>query len=248
MSCLFSLGQGGAFLEANFLNGERLDTSKSMITVKKSSHRESVMESSMKPQSSAMSDHSSVKGSPKVIREWLMSLQRDSHVSRSQLRGFTKQKTTNAISGRKPSRSFAEYDHNSHCWRTYQASFITNTLAEYSETWPKWGSMQNGVVSRHAHQRIVFLGLVCGCWPRPGASDGTFFHMKPEWELETVKKHKARGVRKGTYLRCVTATEFTASPTPTLAETLMTWPIGQSALKPLEMGKFREWLKQHGVS
>ncbi len=29
-------------------------------------------------------------------------------------------------------------------------------------------------------------------------------------------------------------------------EWLMGWPIGQTALKPLETGKYREWLQQHG--
>jgi hypothetical protein len=33
---------------------------------------------------------------------------------------------------------------------------------------------------------------------------------------------------------------------PDWVEWLMGWPIGQTALKPLETGKYREWLQQHG--
>lgn len=35
-------------------------------------------------------------------------------------------------------------------------------------------------------------------------------------------------------------------PTPELCEYYMGWPIGTTALKPLEMGKFQEWLLRHG--
>ena len=40
--------------------------------------------------------------------------------------------------------SFAMYDRNSHSWKTPQCSFLEG-LGEYSETWPKWGIMRNGV-------------------------------------------------------------------------------------------------------
>jgi hypothetical protein len=35
---------------------------------------------------------------------------------------------------------------------------------------------------------------------------------------------------------------------PMWVEWLMGWPIGWTALQPLEMDRFREWLKQHGDS
>ena len=35
---------------------------------------------------------------------------------------------------------------------------------------------------------------------------------------------------------------------PTWVEWLMGWPLGWTALEPLEMDKFREWLEQHGSS
>ncbi len=36
------------------------------------------------------------------------------------------------------------------------------------------------------------------------------------------------------------------APSPSAHEYLMGWPTGWSALEPLEMGKFRSWLQQHG--
>lgn len=34
---------------------------------------------------------------------------------------------------------------------------------------------------------------------------------------------------------------------PAWVEWLMGWPIGHTDLKPLEMGKYQEWLRQHGI-
>ena len=55
-----------------------------MNTASECSGKESQMESCTKPQYSAISDHSLIKGSPQDIRDWLMLLPAAFPVSRSQ--------------------------------------------------------------------------------------------------------------------------------------------------------------------
>ena len=44
------------------------------------------------------------------------------------------------------SEPFAHFDHATCSWRTYQVSLLTLTWDEYSETWPRAGTMRNGIV------------------------------------------------------------------------------------------------------
>lgn len=126
--------------------------SSSMITVSALSLKESTMASSTTRQYSAISEHSSVKGTPKAIREWLMSLQADSPVSPSPLQESKPEQTIAETCGPKPSQYFASYNHDSRTWRTCQVCLLTNMPDEYSETWPRAGLMLNGV-----------------CYPQPNA-------------------------------------------------------------------------------
>ena len=119
--------------------------SSSMITVSALSLKESTMGSSTKRPSSAISKHSSVMGTPTHIREWLMSLQADSHASPFPLQESKPEQTIAETCGPKPSPYFASYNHDSRTWRTSQVCLLTNTLDEYSETWPKAGLMLDGV-------------------------------------------------------------------------------------------------------
>jgi len=52
--------------------------------------------------------------------------------------------------GRRRIESFAKYDRPSRSWKTYRDydRGSTDTLVEYSETWPKQGIMRSGIVSR----------------------------------------------------------------------------------------------------
>ena len=56
-----------------------------------------------------------------------------------------------------------------------------------------------------------------------------------------VRKNHADGNIQEQSARC-----FSRMITPTSNEILMQWPKGWSGLKPLETGKFREWLREHG--
>jgi hypothetical protein len=114
-------------------------------TANESYNKGSVMASSTTLQYSAISTHSLLTGTPTHIREWLMSLPQGSHANLSASPGNDKAQTTAETCGRKQLMSFAEYDHDSRSWKTSQVCLLTNTLDEYSETWPKAGLMLDGV-------------------------------------------------------------------------------------------------------
>lgn len=64
--------------------------------------------------------------------------------------------------------SFARYDHDACSWKTAQCSLLEDSDG-YSETWPKWGSMRNGVaypLPTRAHRTGV---TGSGLWPTPNA-------------------------------------------------------------------------------
>ncbi len=68
--------------------------------------------------------------------------------------------------------SFANYDPVTCSWKTSQRSFIAE-LALYSATWPRSGTVRNGIASRLPPlvRRISATGSTS--WPTPNATDGS---------------------------------------------------------------------------
>jgi|SRR5579862_19714 len=56
--------------------------------------------------------------------------------------------------------------------------------------------------------------------------------------------YHARSMQK--WPACRAFVQAFGEPTPVIHEWLMAWPIGWSALKPLETDKFQSWLRRHG--
>lgn len=81
--------------------------------------------------------------------------------------------------GRKSSDLLARYDHGSSSWKTYQICFLAQLTdpadgsAEFSETWPRSGSMRNGIVSRLPTLAHCTNATACGSSliPTPTACD-----------------------------------------------------------------------------
>ena len=113
--------------------------------VKKSSSKESPTLFWMPPPSLGTSESLSQRGTPNHIRDWLMSLRLDSHVSPSQSPGKDSESMTQETCGQPPLSVFASFDRDTHSWRTSQACLFTTTLNKYSEIWPKAGTIVNGV-------------------------------------------------------------------------------------------------------
>ena len=67
--------------------------------------------------------------------------------------------------------SFVRYDHDTRLWRTHQHSLLGG-LDEYSETWPRWGSMRNGECSARTASGHPTFGNESGLWPTPNCPNG----------------------------------------------------------------------------
>lgn len=198
--------------------------------------------------------------------------------------------------------SFAKYDRDSSSWKTAQCSLLVGS-DEFSETWPRWGSMRNGesyprqipVLHTSANESGLWQTPVAddaierkaGKWnsrgepklsaevklfptpcaidagsgrinksPSPGAAERPTLAMmarKNLWPTPTAGNSHASGrldewggSRSRERMRSlVTTQELTGLLNPDWEEWLMGWPIGWTALKPLETARYREWLQQH---
>lgn len=69
----------------------------------------------------------------------------------------------------------------------------------------------------------------------PNATDGA------KWSKQTQAEREA----KGQQVRLCHQLDAGGALNPTWVEWLMGWPLGWTALQPLEMDRFREWLQQH---
>ena len=135
------------------------------------------------------------------------------------------EKAPEADSGLNTSEPFAHYDHNISWWRMSQVSLITMHLDEFSETWPKAGTMRNGIV----YPQQTLGGATCadgyGYVPTPTASD---------WKKNsTTTKYANRKIQSFATWLCRTCLCGTNQhrPEPAFAEYVMGYPIGWTDLK-----------------
>jgi len=205
-------------------------------TVRKSSGPESGMASSTMLLSSEIYDSSTSGTRLNMLDEFILSLG-DSPASHSLSLVRTREQRTSEICGPQLSNQLASYDRSSRSWKTSQISLLTNTLDEYSETWPKSGMIVNGILYRRPSLVHPISEKESGYWPTPRTSDGNTPASKRiinaknkqgEFQLrEAVIGDKSAGLLN-----------------PTWVEWLMGWPIGWTDLNVLEMdGSFKLWLE-----
>jgi hypothetical protein len=164
--------------------------------------------------------------------------------------------------------SFAKYDHDTSTWRTVQCSLLGDSDV-FSETWPRWGSMSNGVSYLRPIPALPICVIESGLWPTPtvcgnynrkgvskSSGDGLATAVRMwrtpnasdanKWSKQSLEERKA----KGQQIRLNTQVSPDGSKAgllnPDWIEWLMGWPIGWTELKPLAMARFQEWQQQHG--
>ena len=120
--------------------------------------------------------------------------------------------------------SLARFDLDSSSWKTPQCSLIEG-LDEFSETWPAWGSMRNGVSWGRTTPALPTSEKESGSWPTPRATQAMCYGKagipNSQCRLEDVVANfptpmasdcEARGGHRG---NLDTLTSFTkAFPTP----------------------------------
>lgn len=147
-------------------------------------------------------------------------------------------------------------------WKTVQCSLLGDSES-YSETWPRWGLMHDGVSFLRPTPALRTCGNESGLWPtptvhgnynRPGASATSGMGLASAvrlWPTPSAGNAKWNGSMQewGGSWNWVRQEdpELARGPlNPQWVEWLMGWPIGWTDLKPLGTAKFHEWRQQHG--
>jgi hypothetical protein len=196
--------------------------------------------------------------------ELLMSYRADFHAKTSQLQT---QKVTDLMAkgqecGERWQGLLARLDPNTLLWKTVQCSLFED-LTESLQTWPRWGSMQNGVCWEQPMLEQITKGTEFGLsekMPTPNSWDAKRGPMSKEL-METGKhqvslvtyvkhnpkkwgtpkaqdsRHALRDRGKGNLGEQVSGLHNSGKLNPLWTEWLMGWLIGWTDLKPLEMDK-----------
>ena len=72
--------------------------------------------------------------------------------------------------GEKWRGSFAKYNPATSLWKTAQCSLLADS-DEFSETWPQWGLMRNGVAYQRQIPALTISANESGLWPTPCVAD-----------------------------------------------------------------------------
>ena len=143
--------------------------------------------------------------------------------------------------GEKWQGSFTKYDPDLRSWKTHQCSLLGD-LELFSETWPKWGLMQDGECWDLSMLDLQRTEIDCGLLPAPLATDwketGKVKRQAENWRDKNFRHQK----RPAMYY----AHSYNAPMPVTFTEYLMGFPLEWTDLKPLETHKFHNWRQQHG--
>lgn len=174
-------------------------------------------------------------------------------------------------SGRSSHESLTKYSPATSSWKTAQLSLLAGS-DEFSETWPRWGSMHDGECWEQPTQGLRTAASESGLWQTPVADDSVDRKrgkwnsrgepklsaqvLHPEyWPTPTVcgnynrkgaSKTSGDGLATAVAAHSLDGQEIQQKRlNPEWVEWLMGWPIGWTDLKPLEMARFHEWQRQH---
>jgi hypothetical protein len=138
--------------------------------------------------------------------------------------------------GKRQQGSFAKWDQSICSWKTHQYSLLGD-LESFSETWPRWGMMQDGECWELSMPALPIKGIESGSLATPsGTSNHGKNHVCGRLDEWGPGSNPFRGKPLGK-VSC-----------PSFEEYLLGWPIGWTELTPLETAKFRQWLRSHGIS
>jgi len=170
MSWLYLPGQVADYSPANCLVGEQFAMSNGIPMQSKSSRPECEMDTLTMLQSGTIVLVST--GLPGL--DWWMSSLRVSHASRSAAPEKDWPKAIPVTDGLPSNASLAKYDLALRFWRTFRGLFPSLISDEYLGTWPRSGTMQNGVLYRRPPLGRIINGNGSGLLPTMIVARGTY--------------------------------------------------------------------------
>jgi hypothetical protein len=127
----------------------------------------------------------------------------------------------------------ARFDPDSSSWRTPQTSLVEG-LDEFSGTWPRWGSMRNGVCWERTPPALPTDAIASGSsLPTPSGVNGGRNHTMGRVDEWGGSSNPLRGTVIGSM--CL----------PEFEELVMGWPVTWTARTPFATDKFLEWQREH---
>lgn len=234
MSWLFSRALVEGFSRGTSLAGLPCAQLNVMPTPRKFWRSDKTMESSRLSQFGLTLKHLTARNGEELLMSFLVA----SRARTYQRQGAaTESKEKDRASGSKWQESSARYDLGLHGWKTALCS-SSEVLPWSSVILPKWGMTANGSVYQHpSAERPMSVTASGSLLPTVTRRDFRSDSCSPEF------KQKADSHSRGKTLPWVLGGLLS----PEFAEWMMGWPIGWTELKPLEMGKFQEWRRQHSI-
>ncbi len=132
--------------------------------------------------------------------------------------------------------SFAKFNPATSGWKTAQPCLLGDSES-FSPTWPRSGSMRNGVCLERTPLDFLTNANECGySLPTPSGVNGGKNHTMGRVDEWGGSSNPLRGTVLGSM--CL----------PEFEEMMMGWPLGWTELTPYETAKFQEWLQEHSES
>lgn len=228
MSWHYSQALVEACSQADCTDGTSSQQSKSSDTISMSSSNAKTMVPSIRSQSGMTLERST---GDRFVDTWISS-QQGSPVNRLVKQDNDFVETILGIFGLKPYELLGRFDRSSSSWKMSLNYCLLDTSHKWPGTWFRAGTILDGECYRLPKWERHICEIAYGLLPTPVASD---------WKSTGAKAEQNRrspqiAALVGGYVH------------PEYLEWMMGWPIGWTALDPLEMDRFQEWLDLHGTS
>ena len=146
--------------------------------------------------------------------------QADTHANPSASSDQEKANTTHDTYGLHSLNAFAYYDPNTHCWKTSQGTFLSDS-EPYSQTWPRSGITHNGIAYQLPPSAPTIDATVSSSLlPTPTSRD---------WKDGTAPRYRNGRIQTDSLGR-----RIGGPPNPTFVEWLMGFPEGWTDLEHSE--------------
>lgn len=143
------------------------------------------------------------------------------------------------------------YDRNSSTWKTHHCLWEED-LPWSSVSLPKWGMTHAGVLWERLISEPPINGIASGLLLKPHNNPATRRWPTPVASMSkgsspAALTRKSGADRSNDRLDHAVMALDGGQLNPQWVEWLMGWPIGWTALKPLEMARFQSWQQQHSI-